>query len=96
MCNLANVTKDSLGRTAPEGPRKLTWVNGLELEPPFIVLQEIDLAIEALKLKSEEMVYFPDSSTFRHRVLLKNENWCCFKCDQYLIYDKVILDFMSK
>ena len=68
MCNLANVTKDSLGRTAPEGPRKLTWVNGLE--PPFIVLQEIDLAIEALKLKSEEMVYFPDSSTFRHCISL--------------------------
>ena len=61
MCNLANVTKDSLGRIAPEGPRKFTWVNGLE--PPFIVLQEIDLAIEALKLNSEEMVYFPDSAT---------------------------------
>ena len=79
MCNLGNVTKDSLGRIAPEGPRKFTWVNGLE--PPFIVLQEIDLAIEALKLNSEEMVYFPDSATVYH---YKTENWCCFKCDLHM------------
>ena len=31
LCNLGNVTKDSLGRIVPEGQRKPTWLNGLDL-----------------------------------------------------------------